>query len=133
MTEDQFRVLRILYEATAAVGDAFGSESTRSGLVFPTQLATLDEAARAFLPNGWIRSPIGFEPFATRYIQPLRNPAADAFATLIRHFPVEAAYLAPPGFDPNAHSRGAFFLGLFIDARGAAGMRVLIAFERVET
>jgi len=133
MTDAQFAVLRRICEATAAVGDAFGSEATSPGLAIPVDFKGMAEACRRFLPERLAPRPLRFEGFLTRYAVPSRRPEVAAFVTLIGHFPVEAAYVAPEGFDPEAHSRGAFWIALLVDAREAAGARVLIAFERVET
>ncbi len=133
MTDDQFRVLKSVHAAVSAVADRFGSEATSSGLVLPTRTPSLAEACREWFPSTYTVHPLGFEAFAARYAKPADEPAIHRFVTLARHLQPEAAYLAPHGFDRDAHSRGAFFLAIYLDALEAMGTRAVIAFERVET
>jgi len=133
MTENQFQVLRSLYAAVGSVGDAFGSEATSSGLVMPTRKPSLFDACREFFPERWTVQTLGFEGFVANYAKPADDPAIHAFVTLARHLKADAAYLAPGRFDPLAHSRGAFMLGVYLDSMEEAGTRFLIAFDRVET
>jgi hypothetical protein len=133
VTDDQFRLMRSIYAAVAAVADSFGSEATAPGLVIPTRRRSLAEASREFLPEHWRAYPLGFDAFVARYARRSCAPAVHAFVELVGHFRPDVAYLAAGAFDPAAHSRGAFVIGLFVDAAAAAGTSFLVVFERVET
>lgn len=133
MNDGQFRVLRSFYAAVASVADAFGSEATSSGLVLPVPHKSLAEARLAFLPEAWTIHALGFDAFIDKYAKPAHAPAIHAFVEFARHFQADASYVAPSTFDRNAHSRGAFTICLFLNAKDAAGANILVVFERVET
>lgn len=133
MTDAQFAVLRSLIRSVSAVGDAFGSEATAPGLAFPHAEPSLEAACRAFFPATWKIHPLGFAPFVARYGGARDDPAVHAFLELAGHFDADAAYLDPGTFRPDAHSRGSFLIVVSLDARKAAGVRLLVAFDRVET
>jgi hypothetical protein len=133
MTDAQFAVLRGLYAAVAAVGDALGSEATSGGIVLPCAEGSLRDACARHLPRGWRVVPAAPGAVLAPAGPPGGRPEVARLATLLGHFPVEAALVGGAGFRPGAHARGAFFVALFADARDAAGTRLLILFERVET
>jgi hypothetical protein len=132
MTDAQFEVLRAIHAAVASAGDAFGSEATTGGMVLPCAEPTLRDACARHLPRGWRVVPGAFDDLVRRHAPP-GHPGASRLVALLRHFPVEAALVGGASFRPEARDRGRFFVCLFADAAEAAGTRVLILFERVET
>ena len=118
---------------TLAIGDAFGSESTETGRVAANCSPSIEAAARVLLPKGLIAHRFGFDEFFARYVAGVDSRAGFDFAALVARLAPEFAHLAPPGFDPNAHSRGAFRIGVQVFVPEVPRYNILIVFERVET
>ena len=131
VNEEQLEALSGLYRRVSVIADGLGSEATDSGHVIPTTLQTFRGARRAHFPLDYKVTPLTRGQFEDAFGD--RPGVADLLQSLAP-LEIDVGFVSAPGrFDPDAHSRGVFWICLFVHGEGRFGRNVLLRFERVET
>jgi hypothetical protein len=131
VNEEQLDALSALYRRVAVIGDGLGSENTDAGQVIPTTLKRFSSVRHAHFPLDYELTPL------TRPQLEQAFGSVQGVSQLLQSLGsihLDLGYIAAPGrFDPNAHSRGVFWICIFARGEAQFGRNVLIRFLRVET
>jgi hypothetical protein len=134
LSEEQFQKVRELNLIVAQISDGLGSESSDPGLLYLTRVSTLAGAARQLMPASFQVLPLDASALGRDYLPP-GDERAGALRSLMAmsESPPVAALCGGASFRPQASSRGAFYVLLFLNLSNSAGFRALVAFSRAET
>ena len=134
MTEQQFDTLDALNLSITQIGDALGSESTNSGLLFLTRLPDMAAAVNELMPSTYKLIPLDVAELLARYVS-----ANDRRAAILRTLLSQDSTGGTAGlcggtfFKPDAPDRGSFYVVVFLRVAELAGFNMLVAFSRTET
>lgn len=134
MTEQQFDTLQALNLSITQIGDALGSESTHSGLLFLTRLPDLATAVHELMPGTYQLIALDVADLVARYVS-----ANDRRGAILRDLLAQDSTGGAAGlcggafFKPDAPDRGSFHVVVFLRVAERAGFNMLVAFPRTET
>ena len=134
MTEQQFDTLNALNLSITQIGDALGSESTNSGLLFLTRSPDMAAAVAELMPSTYKLIALDVADLLARYVSANDRRGAILRTLLSQDSTGGAAGLCGGTFfKPDAPDRGSFYVVVFLRVAELAGFNMLVAFSRTET